>query len=422
MKVAIISEYFPPFNKGGAEISTALLVEELSKNNKLYVLTQKHQNNSWSYHGVSIIPCLFTTSSKLNNVKEIINFLFLNPLFYPWLNLIRIIMFVIINKIDLINIVATSSNLIPLIFSAVLTNRPIVVDVRGGSLICPTDFSRKYCIDKNVHKHHCFKSLCSTTGVWSSSLEFFRIFFALYKITIFTFYKYLLKLLNRYKKLKFVTLSNFVKEQLILDGYSSNKIEVIYNMLDKKNIIRTKVVKKKQILYIGRLEIEKGIHDVFSAFETLRDNSIELIIVGEGSQSANIKNHINERSLNNIKLQGYLSSKKLLALFKSAKVIIAPSIWPEPFGRFIQDSYATGIPLITTKVGGIPEGIKNGQTGLLIEPNNPQQLVNAIKELLSNKKLYNHIVKNLKKETYRFSPEKIGRERIALYEELLKRK
>lgn len=81
----------------------------------------------------------------------------------------------------------------------------------------------------------------------------------------------------------------------------------------------------------------------------------------------------------------------------------------------------TRTPVVSTTTGGTPEGIRDQETGLLVEPNNPQQLAEAIKKLLTNKKLYEKISKNLPKEAEKYFPEVIGKQRILLYKEILKK-
>jgi glycosyltransferase involved in cell wall biosynthesis len=415
MNILVISEHYPPYVRGGAEISTSLLVNFISKVHNCYVITQKHQKESWGYGRVKVYPILNDTNPDLKNLKQIFHYLFTDPLIYPAINVIKLVKFIKQKNIDLISLIATSYLTIPLIICAIITKRPIVIDLRTGALICPTDFSRPSCENIDIKKHNCFLSLRTATGVWPKKLESFRIIFAIYKSLLFWIYFKLFKLVIHYKRLKFVALSKSVKKQYILAGVPSKKISVIYNMINEKNIIRRKYYAKNQIIYSGRIEREKGIYDAIKAFEILNDKSLEFLIAGTGSEFENIKKYLKENNLFNIKLLGYLNQEELMSYIKHSKIIIAPSTWSEGFGRFILDSIAFRIPVISTKVGGIKEGIKNRKTGLLVKPNNPVELSQAIKVLLTNKTLYQEIKNNLKLEESKYSSRTIGNMRLKLF-------
>lgn len=415
MNILVISEHYPPYVRGGAEISTSLLVNFISKVHNCCVITQKHQKESWEYGGVKVYPILNDTNPDLKNFKQIFHYLFTDPLIYPAVNVNILVNFIRQKKIDLIYLIATSYLTIPLIICAVITKRPIVVDLRTGALICPTDFSRPNCINIDIKKHNCFLSLSTATGVWPKKLEHFRIFFAIYKSVLFWIYFKLFKLLIHYRRLKFVALSKSVKKQYTLAGVPSKKISVIYNMIDEKKITRRKYDTKNQIIFAGRLEREKGVYDAIKAFEILNDKSLEFLIAGTGTELENIKKYIKDNNLFNIKLLGYLSQEELNSYIKHSKIIMAPSIWLEGFGRFVLDSIAYKVPIISTKIGGIKEGIKNGKTGLLVKPNSPIELAEAVKVLLTNKSLYQEIKNNLELEASKYSPRKIGKMRLKLF-------
>jgi len=72
------------------------------------------------------------------------------------------------------------------------------------------------------------------------------------------------------------------------------------------------------------------------------------------------------------------------ALYRSADVFVFPSTWEEPFGISIVEAMASGIPVVATKVGGIPEIVREGETGRLVPPGDPQSMAEAIGQLLDS--------------------------------------
>jgi len=418
MKILYITEYFPPYTKGGAEISTSLVVRYISKFHQCFVFTQKHQKETYVFAGAKVYPILEETSSGLGNFTEIIRYLILDFWIYPLINFIKAYFFIKKEKIDILHVVATSDLMIPIIYAAIFTHKPVVVDVRGGTLLCPSAFGRPGCFEKSVKKHDCLSSLSRSTGIWPKRLEIFRFLFAHYRFITFKIFYLLLKIAIGYKKLIIVALSKYVMEQHLLAGIPKEKLKVIYNMMDV-SATKNKNLKNKRIVFAGRIEKEKGIWDAIKAVEILNDDSIEFDIAGSGQEFKNISLYVTKKGLNYIKLLGKIPNDTLIKLYAKSKIILAPSIWPEPFGRFIQDSISSGTPCIATKVGGIPEGITDRETGMLVEPSNPKQLANVIKELLTNQELYNRIVQNLAQEEYKYSAEVIGKQRMELYDSLL---
>ncbi len=114
-----------------------------------------------------------------------------------------------------------------------------------------------------------------------------------------------------------------------------------------------------QVIYIGRDSPEKGI-DVLK--------SIEDKINGKVVYCTNIE------------------WKKAMSLLKSSKVLVLPSR-VESVPNVIKEAFFLKVPVVASNVGGIPEIVTNEKTGLLVEPNNPQNLANAINRLLENKEL-----------------------------------
>ncbi|MBU4348482.1 glycosyltransferase family 4 protein, partial [Patescibacteria group bacterium] len=352
--------------------------------------------------------------------KEIISYGF-GILIKPIKNFFTIRKFIRENKIDIIQIVPTSHTFIPLIISAILSKKPVIIDIRDYSLMCPMSFnSKRY--QNGSCDHNC--SYCTRYFYKTKSkiINFFGPVFAFYELSIFKINRFILKLLiEKSNDNKFVAISGFIKNKLIEWDYPKNKIEVIPNIANIKSRSNKNKERENKIIFAGRVEKDKGIWDCINAFEILEDKKLKFEIAGDGSQIEQIKNYIERQNLKNIKLLGKIPNEKVLKLYSQSKIILSPSIWPEPFGRFIQEGISTRTPVIATKVGGIPEGIKDRETGLLVEPNNPRQLAKAIKELLSDKKLYNKIVKNLGREAKKYSPEAIGNQRLALFDKILKK-
>ncbi|MCD4670533.1 MAG: glycosyltransferase family 4 protein [Actinomycetia bacterium] len=343
----------------------------------------------------------------------------INIIIAPVINILRIINFIKRYNIDIIHSVPTAYYYSILVIAAILTKKPFTIDVRNYSLICPVSFTSKFCEDNNYTKHNynCFRT-SYTTG--NKFLKIISSIIALYEYMVFYSHTALLKLVLRLPvKYKIIPNSKYVQDMLVKNGYPKEKMQVIYNIINIMPSTKKRHLRKNRVIYAGQLEKFKGIWDVVFAFNLLDSKDLSLAIVGNGREMDDLKTYAKEKKISNIKFLGKLPNEMVQDLYRESKIVIAPSNSPEPFGRFILESMAAGTPLITTSVGGSPEGVKNRETGILLEPNDPVGLAGAIKELLDNDRLYEHIVNNSKKEINKYSPENIGRQRLKLYKSLI---
>ncbi|TEU22663.1 MAG: glycosyltransferase family 4 protein [Anaerolineales bacterium] len=110
----------------------------------------------------------------------------------------------------------------------------------------------------------------------------------------------------------------------------------------------------------------------------------KLLIVGSGELRIQLEALTERLGLTrNISFLGAIEHRQLPELLRNVDMFVMPSIW-EGFGVAAVEAQAMEIPVIATKVGGIPEIVRDGITGILVEPRNPEQLATAIIELIEN--------------------------------------
>lgn len=418
MNILYISQSFPPFTSGGAEISTSLIIKYVSNYSNCYILTEKYQKKSWRFNGSTVYPILKRIHMEKRSFADIFKY-GINIIIAPVINILRIVNFIKRHNIDIIHFVPTEYYYTNLIIAAILTKKPFIIDVRGFSLICPVSFNSKFCKDNNYIKHN-YNCLRTYYIVSNKILKITSPIIALYEYIVFYSHITLFKLVLRLPvKYKIIPNSKFVQDTLIKNGYPKNKMQIIFNIINIIPTRKKRYLRKNRIVYAGQLEKSKGIWDVVFAFNLLNNKNLSLVIAGNGREMDSLITYIKEKKISNIKFLGKLPNEMIQNLYCESKIVVSPSIYPEPFGRFILESMAAGTPLITTNTGGTPEGVKNRETGIILEPNNPVELAKAIKELLNNDKLYRHIIINLKKEINKYSPETIGQQRLKLYKSLI---
>ena len=171
---------------------------------------------------------------------------------------------------------------------------------------------------------------------------------------------------------------------------------------------------EKQIIFAGRLSQEKGI-DVLCELIELLPSDINLIILGSGPKENLIKN-IKKPNINYL---GYLPKNETISLIRGSDILIQPSLI-EGISSTILEAMACKTSVITTNVGGNKEIIENNQNGILIEPNNPQKLLEEILNLFSNPEVKNKLIDSAYTNVQKYDWKNIGKLYLNLYNELLK--
>ncbi|MBR2244701.1 MAG: glycosyltransferase family 4 protein [Prevotella sp.] len=198
---------------------------------------------------------------------------------------------------------------------------------------------------------------------------------------------------------KIITVSDYIKQKAAA-FYPIEKIHTVHNGIDLQNFSRKKepTVSRQDLgfsvndfvmVYNGRINPEKGVSELIEAMLQLKDHTnIKLMIIG-GSFFGNTNNEDTfVRSLKDkahdvkdrIFFTGFIPYKNVPDYLKLADIAVLPSMWEEPFGLTIVEAMAAGLPLITTRSGGIPE-ICEGVATIVERDGIVMNLVNSILNL-----------------------------------------
>jgi glycosyltransferase involved in cell wall biosynthesis len=151
------------------------------------------------------------------------------------------------------------------------------------------------------------------------------------------------------------------------------------------------------ILYAGWIEAEKGVFDLINAFAKVQLNvtNCRLIIAGKGKIDIG-KDLASSLKLNDkVIFTGWLKKNEVYKALANADIFCLPS-YCEGFPMSLLEAMAYGLPVITTPVGGIPDIINPGVSGLLFQPGNIEQLAKNIQNLLDDASLRSRIGNNAK--------------------------
>jgi glycosyltransferase involved in cell wall biosynthesis len=174
---------------------------------------------------------------------------------------------------------------------------------------------------------------------------------------------------------------------------------------------------------VARLHCEKGHRYLIDAMPQILDSfpSTKLVLVGTGPSEQELRNYVSSMKLNgSVRFTGHMDNpyEELLGM----DVFVLPS-YSEGLPVCILEAMAAGLPVVASRVGGIPEEVNDGQTGILIPPKDPTALAKAIVRLLSNRTLASTMGREGQKRIIaRFHPHRFVQIHQTMYESLLTRK
>jgi glycosyltransferase involved in cell wall biosynthesis len=205
----------------------------------------------------------------------------------------------------------------------------------------------------------------------------------------------------------------------------SKKVRVIYNPINLGKITNCSQEEYHHpwltpgspplLLAVGRLTEAKGFSDLIRAIAlVLQKRPVNLMIVGEGEKRTELENQIKALGLENfVELNGFMANP--YTVLSKADLFVSSSLW-EGFGVAIVEALACGIKVVATDcLSGPAEILENGKFGMLVPPENPQLLADAILWSLDT----NAPSPDAKERANDFSIDKIGHQYLSLFEEVL---
>jgi glycosyltransferase involved in cell wall biosynthesis len=197
-----------------------------------------------------------------------------------------------------------------------------------------------------------------------------------------------------------IAVSKYTVDELTgLYGIAEEKIHVIYNGVDvnkfkprpNKAELRREFgldEKKQTVLFVGRLYHRKGLevllHSVALVLKEFREVQFAISGTGFKAKEESLRNLAHELDIeDDVKFLGYVPDDKLADVYSASDVFVLPAIY-ENFPFAILEAQATGLPVVSTKVGGIPEFLVDGENGFLIDPGDVDQLTQRLLDLLKN--------------------------------------
>ncbi|HLF13458.1 MAG TPA: glycosyltransferase [Bacteroidota bacterium] len=174
---------------------------------------------------------------------------------------------------------------------------------------------------------------------------------------------------------------------------------MIYNPIPESVHSPVGGIHRFDLVYVGRISEEKGFSHLLLALKILKAGGQTPSLGVLGKFSTDRYRDTVRLMLRSAGMEAQVTFRdeetRSLDMFSSGKVTVVPSLH-ESFGRVVVESMICGTPVIASRVGGIPEIIRSGRLGLLVEPGNPQMLASGIEQLLLDGELRRSIAAEAK--------------------------
>ena len=248
----------------------------------------------------------------------------------------------------------------------------------------------------HVHAH--FAGMAARTAFWIGKFFLITFSFTAHANDIFAPRKFEIGLDKLVGAARVVVTETDYAEKFLRERFPecADRIHRVYNGLNLAEFRRaTFSSDPPSIVAIGRVIVKKGFANLIRASALLveRGKSFRCEIVGEGPLENQLRAQIEQLRLQEfVQLPGPKPQHELRARLANASVFVLPSV-PEPEGGMdnlptvIMEAMATGLPVVSTRVGGIPEMVIDNQTGFLVQPEDAVALAGAIEKVTNDRSL-----------------------------------
>ena len=229
----------------------------------------------------------------------------------------------------------------------------------------------------------------------------------------------------------FIAISDAIAEDIRSMGVSADKITVIHNGVDVTRFsatLNTAAMRKelkleedrKTITMVARLHPVKGHEFFLAAARRIIDAGCpaQFLIIGEGNQRAVIEEQVRQLGLEAVvRMPGYFSHVE--DIYGVSDILCVPSIM-EGLGLVVLEAFYFGVPVVASRIGGIPEIIKDGENGLLVEPRDEKGLAEAVIKLLKDPELADKFRQRGRETFNNFSQDTMAPRVEVIYEQVLR--
>lgn len=213
-----------------------------------------------------------------------------------------------------------------------------------------------------------------------------------------------------------IVLTEFAKSKLLNAGFCEANIAVVNNAISIP-AVAADPISGEYIAFAGRLSHEKGVDTLLAASSLIPH--VPIRIAGDGPMVMELK----RVAPKNVSFVGLLDSDSLNMFYKKSRFVVVPSKGFENLSIVAIEAMGHGLPVIAAKIGGLPEIIEDGVTGLLFEPSNPEDLARKMTVLWENPDLCREMgMAGREKAIRKYNKDDYYQKLISVYDKAIKMK
>ncbi|OQW33591.1 MAG: hypothetical protein A4E19_04190 [Nitrospira sp. SG-bin1] len=216
---------------------------------------------------------------------------------------------------------------------------------------------------------------------------------------------------------RYIALNAFAAEKLVSTGIPGEKIRVCGNFVS--DFAEGPATKQRYGLYLGRLSSEKGLATLLAAARSVPE--LPLKIAGAGPLEVDLRSAVGELGMNYVEFVGHVAGETKRRLIAEALCTVIPSECYENFPLSVAESLALGTPVIASRIGGLPDLIEHGRTGLLFPAGDAEALTECLRRI-GNKEAdtCNMAANALVSARERFSPQRHLDQLLEIYSDAIR--
>lgn len=177
---------------------------------------------------------------------------------------------------------------------------------------------------------------------------------------------------------KILVASEYMKGELVKNGFDPKKFVVMPHPIEPPKAVSVPVEYGDFILFVGRLTVEKGLKYLLRAMVKV-SSDVKLKVVGDGPERVEDQELTPSLGLSSrVTFTGWIPYQKVCQLYARCRFLVFPSVWPEPYGRTGPEAMMFEKPVIGFRAGAVPEWLKDGENGFLLEPRDIEGLAEKI--------------------------------------------